>query len=117
MHEEAAVVTITGRFDLVQIEEAHTRLQDAMASHRQIVLDLSAVDGIDLAGLQLLCAVHRTAREAGVSFYLSRPFPACIMDCARSAGFSPIAECPGGGNTPCLWNEDASDIVGEGDND
>jgi anti-anti-sigma factor len=113
MSEKAAVVTITGSLDLVQIEEVHTRLQDALASHGQVMLDLSAVDGIDLAGLQLVCSMHRTAREAGVSFYLSSPLPACIVDCARSAGFSPRAACP---NTPCLWNEDASDIIGEGDN-
>jgi ABC-type transporter Mla MlaB component len=110
MSEEANIVTITGSFDIAQITEAHTRLHNALTSHRQVVLDLSAVEGIDLAGLQLVCAVHRTAQEAGVSFHLSRPIPACIVDCARSAGFS----CPG--DTPCLWNEDASDLVWEGDN-
>jgi len=114
MSEKTAVVTITGSFDLTQIEEAHTRLQNALASHRQVLLDLSAVDGIDLAGLQLVCAVHRTAQEAGVGFYLSSPLPVCIVECARSAGFSPRAACPG--DTPCLWNEDASDIIEEGDN-
>jgi len=116
MSEEATVVTITGSFGIVQIEEARTRLQDALASHRQVVLDLSTADGIDLAGLQLVCAVHRAALEAGVKFSLSLPIRSFLADCARIAGFSSLVACDDGGTT-CLWTEAAADIVGEDAND
>jgi anti-anti-sigma regulatory factor len=113
MSEEAAVVRITGSFDIVQIEEAHTRLQEALASHRQVVLDLSEALGIDLAGLQLICAVHRTALEAGINFSLALPASPCLADCARLAGFSSLATCNDNGNTTCLWIDAPAEIIGE----
>jgi ABC-type transporter Mla MlaB component len=109
MSEEAAVVTITGSFEIAQIEEAHACLQETMASHRQVVLDLSSADNIDLAGLQLVCAMHRTALEAGVKFSLALPINSFLVDCAKLAGFASLVACHDRSDATCLWNETMAD--------
>jgi hypothetical protein len=109
MSEEAAVVTITGSFGIVQIEAAHTRLQEALVSNRHVVLDLSAADSIDLSGLQLVCAMHRTALEAGVKFSLALTSDSFLVDCAKLAGFVSLAACRDRSDATCLWAESAAD--------
>lgn len=112
MHGDATVVTVVGSFDIMQIQEVCTRLHEALTSHREVVFDLSAIDGIDLAGLQLVCAAHRTAMEYGVCFSIVRPSTPVPGECARSAGFSSPVPCQGAGGSPCIWDETGDDFVG-----
>jgi anti-anti-sigma regulatory factor len=114
MSEEATVVSVVGSFDIMQVQDACTRLQEALTSCGEVVLDLSAVDGIDLAGLQLVCAAHRTALEQGVRFSLVRPLTPVVEERALTAGFATPIPCQGGDGTPCIWGDVGAGPVGGG---
>lgn len=75
----------------------------ALDAHDQLHIDLSGVRDIDAAGLQLLCAGHRSA--AGRNKELVVTGGERLADILRFAGF--IGR-PGCGSLPsCLWQEGA----------
>lgn len=103
--EEVQVIKVVGGFDFVRSGEILGALQEALAAHRPVLLDLSAVTGIDLAGLQLICSAHRTAVATGTGFSLSTPLSPLLTARAREAGFPRQAVCVGDLECACLWSE------------
>jgi anti-anti-sigma factor len=53
-----------------------------------IIIDLSAVESCDLAGLQLLCAARKTAVQSGKSFRVIQP-SAAVLETASALGLAP----------------------------
>src|SRR6266581_6842418 len=69
--EHTAIVRCTGR--IVFQEEAKSlaeMVRILIATHDQVVLDLSQVRDVDSAGLGTLASLHLAARERGSSFVL-----------------------------------------------
>jgi anti-anti-sigma factor len=60
---------IEGEMTIYQAVEQHQALQQLIGSGKEIELDLSQVNEIDCAGLQLLLALKREAREADQSLH------------------------------------------------
>ncbi|HEY6838346.1 MAG TPA: STAS domain-containing protein [Geobacteraceae bacterium] len=102
--EEVQTIKVEGIFDLAHCGEILGALQEALAAHRSVRLDLSAATGIDLAGLQLICSAHRTAVAVGSGFTLSSPLPPLLTARAREAGFPRQAVCVGDLKCACLWS-------------
>ena len=72
--EHTAIVRCTGR--IVFQEEAKSlaeMVRILIATHDQVVLDLSQVRDVDSAGLGTLASLHLAARERGSSFVLMNP--------------------------------------------
>jgi anti-sigma B factor antagonist len=65
LREERAVVTAAGEIDLATSPALRTRLQDAIARHRTVIVDLSDVTFIDSTGLGVLIGGLRRVNEAG----------------------------------------------------
>lgn len=104
--ENTKVVTVAGALDIVRSAGILPALQEALAPHCSVRLDLSAVTRIDVAGLQLICSAHRTAQAVGAGFSLSPlPSPALVAT-AREAGFQRHAACVGEMECVCLWSDD-----------
>ena len=73
---------------------------EALRADPVIRLDASGVEDIDLSGLQLLCALHRSAANAGKTVELCEGArPEVIDEAARKAGFDRHSGCAPG----CLW--------------
>jgi ABC-type transporter Mla MlaB component len=67
---QAVRLHINGAMTVAYAAELLPALAEAFAAAPIIHFDLSRVDEIDAAGLQLLCSSHRTAMKEGKQFHL-----------------------------------------------
>ncbi len=61
----SSLVKLGPALTLANAGEVKEALQSALAAGGKITLDATAVDEVDLAGLQLICATHRAAARDG----------------------------------------------------
>ncbi len=54
----------TGPFTIAEVAEVRSQLQSRLAQGGPVTLDLSSVERVDTAGLQLIVAAARTGRVA-----------------------------------------------------
>lgn len=97
-------LTITGGLTVVQVGGVKELLLQGFAAAEQLTCDLAAVDEVDLAGLQLLCAAHRFAVDHGKTMQLSgigQPF----LRLQRDAGFVRATPCINCKGSRCFWVE------------
>ena len=59
-------VSLDGDLTFENVSEHARVLADALETHNEINVDLSACNGIDLAGAQLLISTAKTARQGSV---------------------------------------------------
>jgi anti-anti-sigma factor len=83
------VVYVTGALSVSSTESLRPALIEAMDAGGRVILDASGIQAIDLCGLQLLYAAHRTASAHGVVFELRAPSQA-LCETARAAGFEAL---------------------------
>jgi anti-anti-sigma regulatory factor len=62
-------------------------LIEALASGKELQLDLQKTEDLDLTALQLLWAAEREAKGSGRSFVLAGPLPAPLSERCSDAGF------------------------------
>lgn len=72
-------LSLTGDLDIYGVAEVYARVSKGLDEADGVVLDLSAVDNIDGAGLQLLMAGKREAERGGKSLQLSQHSP-CVIE-------------------------------------
>ena len=78
---------------------------EQLAGENCLVLNLSKVEEVDLSFLQLLCAAHKSASNAGKTFTLEGALSEPLIRKAREAGFACRKECGPHVNGDCLWRE------------
>jgi anti-anti-sigma factor len=81
------VVKLAGTLDINHTEELRSALLSELNALPELVLDLSAVNGCDAAGLQVLCALQKSAQGSGKTFRISEPSNA-MRECSAIAGLS-----------------------------
>jgi anti-anti-sigma factor len=75
--EAGQVLRVRGRLDVRVTADLRVALADAVdAGTGALVLDLSALDGLDTTGLGVLVGTHRRARRAGRTLVLRDVPPA-----------------------------------------
>lgn len=85
--EASGVLRLSGRLDIYATDAARTELVDHFSVLKSAHLDLTALEGCDAAGMQLLCAARRSAVQGGKPFGVELS-PAARECCAR-LGLSP----------------------------
>jgi anti-anti-sigma factor len=84
-----------------------SELKDLIWSHLQnskiIHLDASKITAIDVAGLQLLCSMHRTAQARGGDAHLKPPVSPYLIKVIKDAGFKRHCACDLDTKHSCLW--------------
>ena len=70
------VLRLDGDLDFASGPPLESALTGHFRTHRAVVIDLESVEFIDCAGLGVLLAVSRRAREAGRRVLLANPSPA-----------------------------------------
>ena len=94
------IVKLPSEMTLSHAAEIRAMLLPAVKSHENIELDVGAVTEIDVAGLQLLCSLHRSAANQKTSVtFMGGSCDGPIKDAEHRAGFSRHVGCAVG----CLW--------------
>ena len=87
MHDDAVVARLTGEIDKSNTGELRTSITNATPNDAVgVVLDLSGVDYIDSAGIQLLFRLRESLRVRGQALRLVIPFGSRVNDTLRLAG-------------------------------
>ena len=101
---QAGQLRIDGPVTIAQVAELKELLMQAVEQAQTVVVELSRVDQVDIAGMQLFCAAHRLACGCGKELKLSgggERFRAL----AGTAGLDRGSWCSIREKTPCLWTE------------
>lgn len=81
---------IAGELTITQSVAFHKALKQAAKQSNPVVIDLNKMSGIDLNGLQLLCAMHQTCIQKKRQMILKTDQLDWLKDTLNVAGFSQV---------------------------
>jgi len=100
---ETKVITINGNMTIQHADEIKKVLLEALAGNDRLQLELEGISEVDLTGLQLICAAHRSAIKLGkrflVNFSVNEPIKTIVQD----AGFIRHIGCSIDISKTCVW--------------
>jgi anti-anti-sigma regulatory factor len=96
-------VVINGDMTIQNAGEIRTVLLEAFSQGEGVCLGMGKVTEVDLAGLQLLCAAHRTALRDKKHFSISGIDNEAIECLIRDAGFLRHTGCAEDVDKTCVW--------------
>jgi anti-anti-sigma regulatory factor len=94
---------VSGRLTVAAAAEFKEALQGALAEAVELEVDLTGVTEIDLTGLQLICAAHGSAEDAGKSFRVEEGDNEVLGTVAAEAGFQRQVGCRRDISKSCIW--------------
>jgi len=92
MEQDLQVVSLEGDATIAGIESLEQRLSEALESSSKVLLNLSHVSNMDLAGIQLLYAAKREADARGVVLHLTGTASDAVREAMEAGGF--VKEAP-----------------------
>lgn len=99
LNDNSGILHMEGDLTVKQADDIKSALMRALDSVDMVIVDIKESSEIDLACLQLLCSVHRTATAMGKKIALSEHCPQPFKDISALAGFQ-RSTCYTDG---CLW--------------
>ena len=100
---EIKIVFIDGEMTILNAGEIRNSLLEAFSNGAGLCLDMGKVTEVDLAGLQLLCAAHRTSMTEKKHFSVSGVDNEAMKSVIRDAGFLRHTGCTQDVNKTCVW--------------
>lgn len=79
-------------------------LLEALQSVECLLIDTSDTQSIDLACAQILCAAHRSYRQADKSLEMTPPISEGVLESLVSMGIDPAC-CPKNMHGSCIWKK------------
>lgn len=101
--EKQGTLSLGGEITLLQAQDLLALLNEALEATDHVVIDIEEVTDIDMAGLQLLCAAHKTAVDLNKQWVMDPNQPDVLATRVRQAGLACRQHCDGLKNTNCLW--------------
>jgi anti-anti-sigma factor len=96
-------VVVNGEMTIQNAEEIRNALLKAFSDGEMLILEMDKVTAIDLAGLQLLCAAHRTSMTDKKHFSVSGIYNEAIKSVIMDAGFPRRSGCVEDIDKTCVW--------------
>jgi anti-sigma B factor antagonist len=91
--DRGVVARVSGEIDLSNAASLGAALADAMPNHEQrLILDMTAVEYLDSAGIQLIYQLRERLRARGQNLVLVIPTPSPSHDALRLAGLTQHVE-------------------------
>ena len=87
MEQDLQVVSLEGDAGVTSVQAVKKRFTEALDSSAKVLVNLSHVSGIDLAGVQLLYAAKREAHSRGVEFHLTGTVSDAVREALEAGGF------------------------------
>ena len=103
-HAEGIRIRVEGALTIEQAGQLKEALLEALKQGTGIEVDLSSVRALDLAGMQLLCAAHRSAITGGTAFRVTG-WPEELAGLPEAYGFRRATGCCQEQDSACLWIE------------
>lgn len=82
------IVKWTGTAGIESAKKLQTELQKAINGNQEVFLDLSELEDIDLAGIQIILAAHKEAESRQKTFLLKSQIPQAILEYVSGCGIS-----------------------------
>jgi anti-anti-sigma regulatory factor len=97
------LLVLEGKMIIDHMEELKIFFLEALSSGRDLEVNLDGADKVDMFGLQMLCAAHRSAMKAGKELTLIGEQPKSLRDAIVMAGYGRTAVCSE--DKTCPWNK------------
>ena len=97
------IVVVSGEMTIQNAGDLRNALMEAFSEGDGVCLEMGKVTEVDLAGLQLLCAAHRTSITNKKHFSISGIDTEAIKCVIRDAGFPRHTGCAEDVNKTCIW--------------
>ena len=101
--KDGVSLTVTGTLNIQNAAAMREAIQAAFAMAESVTVDLSSVEGIDLNGMQLLCAAHLTALGQNKTMKVLGATTETVQAAAHLAGFIRHVGCRQDVTHSCLW--------------
>ena len=95
-------ISAAGRLAIDTAAELQGLLLEETAS-ASILLDVSGIEEIDLAGMQLICSACRTALNAQKRFNFSGCVSPDVKKAIETVGLQRQSTCKHNADLPCIW--------------
>jgi anti-anti-sigma factor len=96
-------VKVSGDLGIQHAAAFREALLRSLEAPGELQVDLSGITGIDLTGLQLLCAAHQSAGQAGKCLQITDGDNAVFRTAAAAAGFVRHVGCARENSSSCIW--------------
>ncbi|MDQ5908207.1 MAG: hypothetical protein QG599_298 [Pseudomonadota bacterium] len=96
-------VLLSGRLIINEAGEWREEWVNRLAECEQLIVDTRELTAVDVAGLQLLIALRRSARQAGKSIRFARPPEGALLAALIRAGFREPDDQEPTGNRDRFW--------------
>ena len=93
-------LVLSGSLTIQHAQLLKDALLRAVGEAKRVVLNMEAVEAVDLTALQLLCVVHRNLMQAGIPLEMEGAIPEIVTEVVRESGF---VGCTGQTDTIGLW--------------
>lgn len=97
------VLTINGALTVGCASELKAALMKALETVEHLILNLAAVDELDLSCLQLLCAAHRTSQKLNKQLTIADNRPEAFRGTVCLSGYGRHIGCALDRTNSCLW--------------
>ena len=97
-------LVLGGCLSIETSEELHKVVSELLDESQQVVLDLKAIESIDMTSMQIICAGCKTAAKMGRGFECEPDsMPACMVTFGSGIGGPKGLPCSQNDNKPCIW--------------
>jgi anti-anti-sigma regulatory factor len=97
------IVVVSGEMTIQNSGDLRNALLEAFSAGEGVCLEMGKVTEVDLAGLQLLCAAHRTSITDQKHFSISGIDNEAIQSVILDAGFPRRTGCSKDIGKTCVW--------------
>jgi anti-anti-sigma factor len=97
------IIPLDGEITIQRASELKELLWSHLQNCKVIHFDASKTEALDVAGLQLLCSVHRTAQMRGGDAHILVPPSPHLTKSIKDAGFKRHLSCALDTKNSCLW--------------
>jgi anti-anti-sigma factor len=100
--DNAKILKAEGTLSIQDASGLKECLLEAFSSATTLLIDLSGVDSVDLACLQIFCSAHKTYSQAQKVICITGDRPEGVVRSLSSVALTPEA-CDREPHGPCLW--------------
>jgi anti-anti-sigma factor len=87
MEQDLQVVSLEGDATIAEVGTLTTRLSEAIDNSAKVLINLSHVTSMDLAGIQALYAAKKEARARGVALHFTGSASDSVREALEAGGF------------------------------